>query len=195
MSLTGNLRTMALPDILQWISMGRKTGTLHLERRAVKKRIIFKSGDIYSSWSNDPRESLGQFLMRNRLVSEEQLFKALLRQETQGRLVGSILVGDGIIGEDDLRQTLQMKAEETIYDLFLWPDGAFEFKEGELPGDMTVHLEIEVTSVLLEGTRRVDEWGRIRHVFPSNRTVFRAKGKPEQLEDPTEQQALKLAAA
>ncbi len=195
MSLTGNLRTMALPDILQWISMGRKTGTLHLERRAVKKRIIFEGGDIYSSWSNDPRESLGQFLMRNRLVSEEQLFKALLRQEAQDRLVGSILVADGIIGEDDLRQTLQMKAEETIYDLFLWPDGAFEFKEGELPGDMTVHLEIEVTSVMLEGTRRVDEWERIRKAFPSSRTVFRAKGKPEQLVDPTEQHALKLAAA
>jgi hypothetical protein len=195
MSLTGNLRTMALPDILQWISMGRKTGTLHLERRAVKKRIIFKRGDIYSSWSNDPRESLGQFLMRNRLVSEEQLFKALLRQEAQGRLVGSILVADGILNEDDLRHTLQVKAEETIYDLFLWPDGAFEFKEGEIPADIAVHIEIEVTSVLLEGTRRVDEWGRIREVFPSSRTIFLAKGKPEQLQDAAEQQALRLAAA
>jgi hypothetical protein len=195
MSLTGNLRTMALPDILQWISMGRKTGTLHLERRAVKKRIIFRKGDIYSSWSNDPRESLGQFLMRNRLVSEEQLFKALLRQEAQGRLVGAILVGDGIIQEQDLRQTLQMKAEETIYDLFLWPDGSFEFKEGEIPGDMSVHLEIEVTSVLLEGSRRVDEWGRIRSVFPSNRAVFKAKGNPQPLQDAAEKEALRLAAA
>jgi hypothetical protein len=67
MSLAGNLRTMPLPDILQWIGMGRKTGTLHLERRSIKKQIIFKKGEIYSSWSNDPRESLGQFLIRHRL--------------------------------------------------------------------------------------------------------------------------------
>ncbi len=44
MSLTGNLRTMSLPDILQWISTGRKTGTLHLERRSVRKRIAFRDG-------------------------------------------------------------------------------------------------------------------------------------------------------
>lgn len=195
MSLAGNLRTMALPDILQWIAMGRKTGTLHLERRSIKKRIIFRKGEIYSSWSNDPRESLGQFLMRHRLVSEEELFKALLRQETQGRLVGSILIADGVLTEDQLKQTLQKKAEETIYDLFLWGDGNFEFKEGDVPADMPVHVAIEVTSVLLEGARRVDEWARIRSVFPSIRTTFTAKAKPDAVTDPGEKQALALAAA
>ena len=195
MSLAGNLRTMALPDILQWIAMGRKTGTLHLERRSIKKRIICKSGDIYSSWSNDPRESLGQFLIRNRLVTEEQLFKVLLQQETHGRPIGSILIADGIIGEDELKQMLQLKAEETVYDLFLWQDGAFEFKEGELPSDLPIHLELEVTSVLLEGSRRVDEWSRIRQAFPSSRTTFKASAKPDSAGDATEQQALQLAAA
>jgi len=69
MSLRGDLRTMPLPDVLQWVATGRKTGTLHLERRSVQKRIILKDGYIFSSWSNDPRESLGQFLIRLRLVS------------------------------------------------------------------------------------------------------------------------------
>ena len=195
MSLAGNLRTMPLPDILQWIGMGRKTGTLHLERRSIKKQIIFKQGEIYSSWSNDPRESLGQFLIRHRLVTEEQLFKSLLRQEAQGRMLGSILVGDGLIDEDRLRRTLSEKAEETVYDLFLWPEGAFDFKEGEVPGDLGVHLELEVTSVLLEGARRVDEWDRIRQVFPTSRTTFLVKQKPDAVSDPAEQAVLKLAAA
>lgn len=196
MSLAGNLRTMALPDILQWIAMGRKTGTLELRRRSVKKHIMFKRGEIFSSWSNDPRESLGQFLMRDRLVTEEQLFKALLRQEAQGRPVGAILVGEGVLGEKDLRRSLQLKAEETIYDLFLWPDGAFEFKEGELPNDMPIHLELDVTSVLMEGTRRVDEWARIRNAFPTSRTVFEAKaGSDQAVLEAAEKEALALAAA
>jgi hypothetical protein len=186
---------MGLPDILQWLSIGRKAGTLHLERRAVKKRIIFRDGDIYSSWSNDPRESLGQFLMRERLVTEEQLFKALLRQETQSRLLGTILVGDGILSEQDLRRTLQAKAEETIYDLFLWPDGTFEFREAEVPTDMPVHLELGVTSVLLEGARRIDEWTRIRQAFPTSRTSFVAAGEPGNIADPVLKEALALALA
>ncbi len=195
MSLTGNLRTMALPDILQWISMGRKSGTLLLERRSVKKRILFRAGSIFSSWSNDPRESFGQFLIRQRLATEEQLFKALLKQEKEGRLVGSILVSDGVLGEEALREMLRLKAEETVYDLFLWPDGAFEFKEGELPGDMPIHIEMEVTAVLLEGTRRVDEWLRIREVFPTQRTTFEAVGPASAIQDPVERQAFDLAAA
>ncbi len=194
MSLTGNLRTMSLPDILQWISTGRKTGTLHLERRSVRKRIAFRDGAIFSSWSNDPRESLGQFLIRDRLVSEEQLFKALVAQEKQGRLIGSILVAEGVLNEEDLRRSLKAKAEETVHDLFLWPEGRFEFKDNELPGDVLIHVEMAVTGVILEGIRRVDEWCRIRKVFPTMRTTFKVTGMPA-IENLAERQAIDLAAA
>lgn len=195
MSLTGNLRTMDLPEILQWISTGRKTGTLHVERRSVHKKIVFKDGVIHSSTSNDPRESMGQFLIRDRHVTEEQLFRALLRQETEGRLLGAILVGDGVLGEEALRRTLESKAEETIYDLFLWPEGKFEFKDGELPDNILVHVEMGVTSVIMEGIRRVDEWRRIKEVFPSMGTSFRALTAEAPLDDPAEKQAVTLAGA
>jgi hypothetical protein len=127
-------------------------------------------------------------------VTEEQLFKSLLRQEAQGTMLGSILVADGLIDEERLRHTLSEKAEETVFDLFLWPDGAFDFKEGEIPSDLGVHLELEVTSVLLEGARRVDEWSRIRLVFPTSRTTFLAKQRTD-VSDPVEAEVLKLAAA
>jgi len=194
MGLSGNLRTMDLPEILQWISSGRKTGTLHLERRSVEKRIVFQGGVIHTSWSNDPRESLGQFLIRERLVTEEQLFRALLRQETEGRLIGTILIAEGLLNEDDLRRSLQAKAEETIYDLFLWPEGKFEFKDGEMPPNISVFIDVDVTGVILEGVRRVDEWQRIKQVLPSMSVTFRVMighGLPE---DSVEREALRLAA-
>lgn len=194
MSLSGDLRTMSLPDILQWVAAGRKTGTLHLERGPVKKRIAFQDGTIYSSWSTDPRESLGQFLVRDHRITEEQLFTALLRQEDQKRLMGSILVAEGVLSEEDLTQTLKTKVEETIYDLFLWPEGRFEFREGELPADVVFHVEMPVTEVILEGIRRVDEWARIRKVFPSSAISFQLQGAPRTVEGPVERQALGLVA-
>jgi tetratricopeptide (TPR) repeat protein len=195
MSLRGDLRTMALPDVLQWIASGRKTGTLHVERRSVQKRIILRDGNIFSSWSNDPRESLGQFLIRLRLVTEEQLFRALLAQEEKGRLLGSILVGDGVLAEDDLKRALKAKAEETVYDLFLWPAGQFEFREGEFPDNILINFESLVTPVILEGIRRVDEWQRIRAVFPGVETTFRVAGPAPPAAEPAEKQILALAAA
>ena len=158
---------MALPDVLQWIALGRKTGSLHVRRGATETRILFRDGSVFSSWSNDPRHSLGQYLIRDRRVNEEQLFKALLAQERGGGLIGSILVAEGVLAEDDLRQTLAFKAEETLYDLFLWTEGDFEFMDGTLPDDVRIHLKLPVTAVILEGIRRVDEWARIREVFPS----------------------------
>jgi hypothetical protein len=195
MGLVGNLRTMSLPDIMQWIAAGRKTGTLHVERGAVVKRIMFRDGDIYSSWSNDPRESLGQFLVRDRKVSEEQLFRALLRQEQESRPLGAILVGDGVLTEDQLRASLSRKAEETIYDLFLWAEGQFEFKEAEVLPEVFIRVRMPVTSVVLEGIRRVDEWGRIREAIPTSHATFRVLGAPLDVTDPDERQALGLAAS
>ena len=194
-NLGGDLRTMPLPDILQWIESGRKTGTLRVTRRSIEKRIVFSEGRIHSSSSNDPRESLGQFLVRDGRVTEEQLFKGLLRQESEKRLLGSILVTDGLLSEDELKATLRSKAEETIYDVFLWPEGHFEFHEGELPYDVLVHLDLEIREVVFEGVRRVDDWNRMRAVFPSNRVLFRRLESPQTPTDPLERQALELAAS
>jgi hypothetical protein len=195
MSLSGNLRTMALPDILQWISMGQKTGTLELESGSIRKRIVFRDGIIVTSWSNDPRESLGQFMIRHRLITEEQLFRALLSQETEGRLIGSILVSSGILEEDDLKRTLRSKAEETIYNLFLWPEGRFEFKEGVVPDDVLIQINLMVTAVIMEGIRRVDEWERIRKVIPNLRTTFKVLDAAQDVEDPVDRELLGLAAS
>jgi hypothetical protein len=194
-NLSGDLRTMPLPDILQWIESGRKTGTLQVTRRSVEKRIVFNEGRIHSSSSNDPRESLGQLLVRDGRVTEEQLFRCLLRQESERRLLGSILVTDGVVTEDALKVTLQLKAEETIYDIFLWPEGQFEFHEGEPPYDVLVHLDLDIREVVFEGVRRIDDWARIRTILPSNRIVFRRIESADAPNDALERQALELAAA
>jgi len=180
---------MALADILQWVSQGRKTGTLHVSRGAVEKRIMFAGGSIRASWSNDPRESLGQFLVRERLVTEEQLFRTLLRQETEGRPLGKLLVENGPLKDEDLLRMLTHKAEETIYDLFHWTEGHFEFKDGEFDREAPFPVDLEVTSVIMEGIRRIDEWQRMREVIPSTESTFKALGQPE---DPIDHEVLLL---
>jgi hypothetical protein len=195
MSLVSNLRTMGLPDLLQWLAMTRKTGTLYLKRRSVEKRLLFREGVILSSWSNDPRESLGQFLLRDGVLSEEDLFRALLVQESrEGRLYGAILIEEGLISEEQLREALHKKAEESVYELFLWPDGGFEFKDEDEPESFSVQIELNVTEVVFEGVRRVDEWRRIRDVIPSLRSTFKVLRQPRRVESARELQVLGLLA-
>jgi tetratricopeptide (TPR) repeat protein len=68
---------------------------------------------------------------------------------------------------------LKLKTEESIYDCFLWSDGEFKFLDDQLPNEIAVLVAENLTSIVLEGARRADEWRRIREVFPSLQITFK----------------------
>ncbi len=171
MGVSGNLKTMLPGDLLQWLSLGQKSGTLVVANKDVEKKIFFKNGRVISSASNDPREYLGQFLMSHGYLSEEELRKAMEVQVQSGILLGKILVVIGLITEPHLMRLMRLKAEEEIYDVFLWKDGEFHFIDNELPQMEMVPLKVDVTGIIMEGTRRVDEWPRIREVIPHDNLI------------------------
>jgi hypothetical protein len=176
LGITGNLKTMELSELLQWVSQGTKSGTLLIDNGRVKKKIFFKGGRIISSSSTDPNEYLGQFLVSHGHITEEELSKAIAMQEKSGMLLGKILTTIGAISEEELHRLLRMKAEESVYDLFSWDEGEFRFIDDELPDRTMVPMNLDVTSILLEGVQRVDEWGRIREAIPSDQAIPVAVG-------------------
>ncbi|HEX8153021.1 MAG TPA: DUF4388 domain-containing protein [Thermoanaerobaculia bacterium] len=171
MGLNGNLKTMTPGDLLQWLSLGQKTGTLVVSNGSVEKKIFFRQGRVISSASNDPREYLGQFLMSHGYLSEPELKKAMEVQLQSGILLGKILVMIEVINEKDLQRLMRLKAEEEIYDVFLWKDGDFYFVDDQLPQQEMIPLQVDVTGIIMEGTRRVDEWGRLRELVASDTLV------------------------
>jgi hypothetical protein len=176
--LTGTLRTITFPDLLQLLSGGRKTGTLTLRNGEHVKQIFFKDGEIISSSSDDPAEYLGQFLLSQGRISEDQLKKALDIQAKTGVLIGKILVMVGAVSENDLNAMLTRKAEETIFGLFLWDEGTFSFEEGVLPAQQMITLSLRVQDILLEGVKAYDDLQRIRKEFRSSRAILRRTAKP-----------------
>ena len=194
MSFAGELKTLPLADILDWIARRMKTGSLELKRRSTEKRLTFREGLLHASFSNDPRETIGQALMREGLVKEEQLFTALLKQEKEGKRLGQILVSSGILTEADLKRTLRNNAEEIVYELFLWPEGHFEFREVDVPRDARVSLDIEIPYVLEEGHHRWIQWARLKDKFPSSDITFKVLKDAHNIEDPGHWNILGLAA-
>jgi len=171
MGVSGNLRTMLPGDLLQWLSLGQKTGTLVVSRAGVEKKVFFRKGRVISSASNDPREYLGQFLISHGFLTEPELKKAMEVQLQSGILIGKILVMIEVISEKDLLRLMRLKAEEEIYDIFLWKEGDFHFLDDELPEQQLIPLQVDVTGIIMEGTRRVDEWARIREIIPDEDAV------------------------
>jgi hypothetical protein len=195
MSFGGDLSTFEIADVLEWIGRRSRTGTLHLSRGATRKRLVFKDGSLHSSSSNDPRETLGQALVRDRLITEETLFRALLRQEEEGGLLGTILTQEGHITKEQLMAVLRDNAELQVYDVFLWSEGRFEFRDDELPPSSMVGLEIVISVLLEEGQHRLYEWTRLMSRFPSSEITFKVQKEAHAVEDPADRQVVGLAAA
>lgn len=171
MGISGNLRTMSPGDLLQWLNFAQKTGTLVLTAGGVEKKVFFREGRVISSASTDPREYLGQFLMSHGYISEEQLTKAMQEQARTRRLLGRILVDLGVVPEKDLGRLMREKAEESIYEIFLWKEAEFHFIDDELPSMEMVPLQIDVTGIIMEGARRIDEWNRITKLIPGRDAI------------------------
>jgi hypothetical protein len=162
---------MQLSELLQWLSMGQKTGTLVVRGGAGEKRITFQEGRIISSSSTLEREYLGHFLVAYGYITEEELSRAMEVQHESKILLGKILVMIGAIQEDELQDLIRLKAAETIYDIFLWTEGAFEFVDGDVPQLPMIAVAMDVTGIVMEGLRRFDEWQRIRTKIRSTREI------------------------
>ncbi|MBK9063231.1 MAG: DUF4388 domain-containing protein [Acidobacteria bacterium] len=171
MAIAGNLRTMQLSELLQWLSTGLKSGTLVVRGAPGEKRIYFENGRVTSSSSTLEREHLGRFLVGFGFITEEELIRALEVQQESRILLGKILVMIGAIKEAELADLVRLKAAETIYDIFLWTEGSFAFIDGEIPQLPMVPISSDVTGIVMEGLRRYDEWQRIKTKIASMRQI------------------------
>ncbi|MEO8586507.1 MAG: DUF4388 domain-containing protein, partial [Acidobacteriota bacterium] len=170
-AIAGNLRTMQLSELLQWLSTGLKTGTLVIRGAPGEKRIYFNNGRVTSSSSTLEREHLGRFLVGFGFITEEELIRALEVQQESRILLGKILVMIGAIKEEELADLVRLKAAETIYDIFLWTEGSFAFIDGDIPSLPMVPISSDVTGIVMEGLRRYDEWQRIKTRIPTMRVI------------------------
>ncbi|MBL0209295.1 MAG: DUF4388 domain-containing protein [Holophagaceae bacterium] len=72
-------------------------------------------------------------------------------------MLGKILVNRNLISEAEIRRMVQTKTEESIYDTSLGR-GDFRIPDNRLPDQKTMLISLEVTGIVLEGARRMDEW-------------------------------------
>jgi hypothetical protein len=170
--LQGDLARIQLPDVLSFLTMIRRSGRLVVQQDQLERTLVWKDGDIVFATSNSPEHSLGQFLLRNGKITQQQYEESKRRVTPQLRH-GKLLVQMGAISPKDLWWGVKNQALEIIYSLFAWQSGTFAFLETaeELSGEKIVLL-LNTSSVIMEGIRRLDESARIREKIPSLDIIF-----------------------
>jgi len=174
MALAGTLKDFGIADILQLIAQQQKTGTLHLDSKDQEVHIGFQDGVIVQAESSTRRKKdlFGTMLVRAEIITELQLEEALETQKRTLQRLGDVLVSTGVITKDRYRQMAQLQFNETLYRLFSWKSGTYNFEQETVHYDPADVTPVRAESVLMEGFRMVDEWPVIRKRLPRYDLVF-----------------------
>ncbi len=174
MALRGTLKDFGIADILQLIAQQQKSGTLVLKAQDAEVSLGFKDGNIVKVESafKKKKDLLGNLLVRAELITEHQLDQALEMQKRTLQRIGDVLVASRVVGEEKLAQMRQLQATETLYRLFTWKSGTYEFEPGEVELDCEPITPLRAESVLMEGFRMVDEWPLVRKRISNYEMTF-----------------------
>jgi tetratricopeptide (TPR) repeat protein len=172
MAIKGSLKEASLADVCQLLALGLKTGCLSIADKSRFGQIYFDKGRITYARIVNRRDRLGDLLVRDGLLTQDQLTAALeLQRAHPDRKLGELLISRHFMNEQDLHLYIRIQIEEAIYHLFTWSRGNFFFEADERPeADITVSINPD--TLLLEAARRVDEWSQIEKKIPSLDLIF-----------------------
>ena len=173
MAIKGSLKEASLPDVIQLLFLGRRTGCLALADQHNFGTIYLDEGLIVYASIVNRRDRLGDILLRKGRISAEQLQQAIDAQDDDRQhKLGEILVGLGTLTRAELEDYMRLQIEEAVYYLFTWTSGTFNFEAGVKPEREDFLVRISPEALLLEGARRVDEWSLIEKKIPSFDLIF-----------------------
>jgi len=175
MALEGTFKDFGLADIFQLIGLQKKTGVLTV--RGESGRLVtvsFEKGMVVfaDEFQRTEAERLGNVLLRTRLLSKEQLDRAMEVQKSTSQRLGHVLIGQQLITQQALTQALQLQVKESVYRLFRWQEGSYHFSPEPVSFDREIYAPIPAEFVLMEGTRMIDEWPILEKKIPNFQVVF-----------------------
>ena len=178
-ALQGNLDSFKLPDLLAFVSSSRKTGMLTVTLSEKEAYVFFRGGSVVYAASNQETLRLGPILVRKKKLDRdkaEEIDDLMLRS---GGRWGDLAMQSGAVNQMQLDEFLKVQVSEVIYDAFVWKSGDFAFYDGiDLPSN-AVTISIDLTNLIMEGARRIDEWEECLQLLPDSSAVFRVVSRPE----------------
>ena len=169
MSLVGNLEDLGLGEILQIVSLSRKTGVLSLISNDREGSVVFRQGQVVRATSSTFQQSLGEVLIQKGVIDLAILRKALALQQEEGfrERLGVILIKNFGISYEIVEEVVREQIENVVFTLFAWSDGTFEFVASEHietidatrldPLQFMLDQGLNPQFLAMEGSRLLDE--------------------------------------
>lgn len=156
--LSGSTAAVPMPDLLEFLSMLKKTGILWVKAPGETFTLQIEEGAlVHASSSTSPMGSrLGDILVKLGFVDEDRL-TAFLRDHSRwsGKL-GIALEKAGLVTPEQLVAALEQQVKLLFQRLFALQNTSFSFTERK-SSSAENRLHLDITHLLLESARISDE--------------------------------------
>ncbi|MDQ7798755.1 MAG: DUF4388 domain-containing protein [Candidatus Edwardsbacteria bacterium] len=168
MAIEGPIKELSLMDLFQLLAMSRKSGVLTLDCTRNVGQVFFVSGNIIRSTLQQGQEKLGQMMLSSGKLSKDQLDILLKEQASakQKKKIGALAVVRGFATKNAVVAMLKTQVEETVSTIMGWQEGYFRFEDMELVPDPDLAFVQITENVIMEVSRRLDEWSKIQSKLP-----------------------------
>jgi len=155
----GALQLFGLPDLLEFLRAGRRTGRLVCTSAAGEATVCLRCGKIVGATS-PTAPTVASFFVQRGLLSADDLRASPLSDPAIAR----ILLDRGTAVPDDVRAALLVETTGAVRELVGWGSGSFTFEpesaiDAPVPG---VDFEIDPQALLLSIFAHDDETARAR---------------------------------
>lgn len=164
MSLVGSLEDLGLADILQIVSLARKSGRLLLRSEGGEGWIALQDGLVRGALVKGEREGLRALLVGPGHVAAEVFDRAAKSAQGEERVLADALLEEGALSAESLQSARRDGVERAVMRMFSWRTGEFRFEVGDVgePSEQIALLEqgIQPQYLAMEATRLGDELAR-----------------------------------
>jgi len=179
MALKGNLQDFGTTQLLNLVHLARKTGSLQLSKKVASgngsrsthavatSELFFREGKLIHAVMTGYDGLLTSMLVKSGKIAPEQgkAIQERARRYDDKRLA-MILIQNGYVSKKDVIQSVTRYIQEIVFRLFTWTEGTFYFEPNKQPDPARITVPIELTNIIMEGSRRVQEWERLQDELP-----------------------------
>ena len=152
---SGTLDDFTLPEILRMLAFSKKSGVLHVSRKAGTGRITFSDGAVVNAETELSSTRLGQKLLGAGKLTPGQLRESLDVQATTGERLGRVLLASEAVTKSDLEQAVRSQIEEAAYELMCWEAGEFSWQPGA--GEPEAEISIDIEELMRDVETRLEQ--------------------------------------
>jgi len=172
MALKGNLRDFSTTQLLNLVNLARKTGMLTVNGSTRNATLYFKDGRLVRACTSTDTGHLAAMLLKAGKLTRDQAEAVHSHSgNSSDRVIGKYLMDARLVSRDDIIQGVKDYMLEIVYDLFTWTEGEFFFDQDSLPNADRITIPLNLDNVILEGSRRIQEFDRLQDELPDLGTV------------------------